>query len=108
MYDENTALDHRYGKVFYFLTNNRSNSPPQKKTANLSRMESRMAPSPQRAREAVFGKAADALEVDTAELAERWAKAFERRAEDRGEPSPIQGLEAEVESLVAGIVEVLK
>ncbi len=67
-----------------------------------------MAPSPQRAREAVFGKAADALEVDTAELAERWAKAFERRAEDRGEPSPIQGLEAEVESLVAGIVEVLK
>ena len=49
-----------------------------------------MAPSPQRAREAVFNKAANALQVDTAELAEHWAKTFERRAADRGEPFPIE------------------
>ena len=66
-----------------------------------------MARSPQRAREAVFSKAADALEVDTASMAARWAKAFERRVAERGEPFPIDGLEADVEALVKGIAGVL-
>ena len=94
--------------MFYFLTDEPSDQPADEKTATLSQSESQMAPSPQRAREAVFGKAAIALEVDAAELAERWARAFERRVEDRGEPFPIGGLEAEVEDLVNGIAEVLK
>lgn len=63
--------------------------------------------SPQRAREAVFSKAEDALKQDTAELAGRWAKAFERRVAERGEPFPTDGLEADVEALVQGIADVL-
>ncbi|NIR44768.1 MAG: GGDEF domain-containing protein [Gemmatimonadetes bacterium] len=66
-----------------------------------------MPPSPRRAREAVFSKAAEALKEDTAELAERWAQAFERRVAERGEPFPTDGLEADVEALVRGISEVL-
>ncbi len=66
-----------------------------------------MTQSPQRAREAVFSKAADALEVDTASMAARWARAFERRVVERGEPFPTDGLEADVEALVKGIAGVL-
>ncbi len=64
--------------------------------------------SPQRAREAVFSKAADALVIDTVEMATRWAEAFERRVAERGEPFPTDGLEADVEALVSGIAAVLE
>ena len=52
-----------------------------------------MAPSPDRAREAVFGKAARALDLDTQKLASDWAAAFRRRVSERGEPFPAGHLE---------------
>jgi diguanylate cyclase (GGDEF)-like protein len=47
------------------------------------------------------------LEFDTAEMAARWAEAFERRVAERGEPFPTDGLEADVEALVNGVAGVL-
>ncbi len=64
--------------------------------------------SPDRAQEAVFAKAADALDRDTRELAENWAAAFRRRLEERGEPFPAGHLERDVEALVEGVVAVLR
>jgi diguanylate cyclase (GGDEF)-like protein len=40
-------------------------------------------------------------------MAARWARAFERRVVERGEPFPTDGLEADVEALVKGIAGVL-
>ena len=67
-----------------------------------------MARSQERARQVVFGKAADALDVDTEELSARWAEAFERRLTEHGEPFPADHLEEEVEILVRGVAEVLR
>jgi len=66
-----------------------------------------MSRSPKRAREAVFSKAADALNQDTAKLAADWAEAFERRVSERGEPFPYGGLQTDVEALVKGVSAVL-
>jgi diguanylate cyclase (GGDEF)-like protein len=66
-----------------------------------------MAQSPERAREAVFGKAAKALDLDTAHLAAEWAAAFRRRVSERGEPFPAGRLERDVEALVKGVATVL-
>ncbi len=66
-----------------------------------------MAKSPKRARQAVFGKAAKALNKDTDEMASRWATAFRRRVSERGEPFPIDDLEQDVEALVKGVASVL-
>ena len=67
-----------------------------------------MARSPERAREAVFGKAARALDLDTQKLASDWAAAFRRRVSERGEPFPAGHLEEDVEALVKGVAHVLK
>jgi diguanylate cyclase (GGDEF)-like protein len=67
-----------------------------------------MSRSPERAREAVFGKAADALSLDTDQMAARWAEAFERRVSESGEPFPAGELEKDVEALVKGVVTVLR
>ena len=67
-----------------------------------------MAPSPDRAREAVFGKAARALDLDTQKLASDWAAAFRRRVSERGEPFPAGHLEKDVEALVQGVALVLE
>jgi diguanylate cyclase (GGDEF)-like protein len=67
-----------------------------------------MARSPDRARDAVFGKAAKALSLDTRQLAEDWAAAFRRRVSERGEPFPAGHLERDVEALVGGVAAVLK
>jgi diguanylate cyclase (GGDEF)-like protein len=67
-----------------------------------------MARSPDRAHEAVFSKAADALDHDTRDLAENWATAFRRRVSERGEPFPAGHLERDVEALVEGVVGVLR
>jgi len=56
----------------------------------------------------VFGKAAEALSEDTAQLAADWAAAFEKRISERGEPFPYGGLEADVEALVKGVAAVLE
>lgn len=66
-----------------------------------------MSRSPKRAREAVFSKAADALNEDTAQLAADWAEAFEKRVSERGEPFPYGGLQMDVEALVKGVSAVL-
>ncbi len=66
-----------------------------------------MAKSPKRARQAVFGKAAEALNHDTDQMAERWATAFRRRVSERGEPFPTDDLEQDVEALVKGVASVL-
>lgn len=66
-----------------------------------------MTRSPERAHEAVFGKAAQALNEDTRVLAERWAAAFRRRLSERGEPFPAGKLEKDVEALVRGVAAVL-
>ncbi len=67
-----------------------------------------MVKSPKRAREAVFGKAAAALNLDTDEMAARWAAAFRRRVSERGEPFPVENLEEDVEALVKGVAGVLQ
>ncbi len=64
--------------------------------------------SPQKARAAVFVKAARALKQDTGELAARWAAAFKRRVSERGEAFPADGLEGDVEALVKGVAGVLR
>ncbi len=66
-----------------------------------------MARSPERAREAVFGKASKALNLDTQQLASDWAAAFRRRVSERGEPFPAGHLERDVEALVKGVARVL-
>lgn len=63
--------------------------------------------SPERAREAVFGKAAQALDKDTQTLAADWADAFRRRLSERDEPFPAGHLEKDVEALVKGVASVL-
>ena len=67
-----------------------------------------MSRSHDRARQAVFQKAADALTIDTDEMAARWAAAFERRLSERGEPFPTDHIQEDVESLVNGVATVLK
>ncbi len=67
-----------------------------------------MARSPERARQAVFGKAAKALDLNTGQLASDWAVAFRRRVSDRGEPFPAGHLEQDVEALVKGVAHVLQ
>jgi len=67
-----------------------------------------MARSSDRAREAVFGKAAKALDLDTQKLASSWADAFRRRVSERGEPFPAGHLERDVEVLVKGVARVLE
>jgi diguanylate cyclase (GGDEF)-like protein len=67
-----------------------------------------MSRSPERARQVVFGKAADALNDDTAKLAAEWLSAFERRVSERGEPFPTEGLVEDVEALVRGVSSVLQ
>lgn len=62
----------------------------------------------ERSHEAVFTKAARALDQDTKELAERWAAAFRRRVSERGEPFPAGRLERDVEALVKGVAAVLQ
>lgn len=61
-----------------------------------------------RARQAVFSKAARALDSDTGEMAARWAEAFRRRVAERGETFPAEGLEDDVEELVRGVASVLQ
>lgn len=61
-----------------------------------------------RASEAVFSKAATALNLDTKELAARWAAAFKRRVSKRGEPFPSDHLQGDVEALVESIAAVLE
>ena len=60
-----------------------------------------------RARDAVFAKAARALEIDTRDIAARWAESFRRRVSQRGEAFPAQELEEDVEGLVQGVAAVL-
>ncbi len=66
-----------------------------------------MSRSPERARDAVFNKAASALNLDTDELAARWASAYQRRMSDRDEPFPEQGIHQDVAELIGGIISVL-
>ena len=67
-----------------------------------------MARSPDRARQAVFNKAATALSHDTDEMAARWAAAFQRRVSERGEAFPTDHMEEDVEALVKGVATVLQ
>jgi diguanylate cyclase (GGDEF)-like protein len=67
-----------------------------------------MAHTPKRARKAVFVKAAEALDLDTTDLAHRWAAALERRLAERGEPFPREDLQKDVEALVQGVSDVLQ
>jgi diguanylate cyclase (GGDEF)-like protein len=67
-----------------------------------------MSRSIERPYEAVFTKAADALKLDTGEMAERWAASFRRRLSERGEPFPAGRLEKDVEALVKGVAAVLE
>lgn len=67
-----------------------------------------MSRSPQQAREAVFKKAAGALDLDTDELAARWAEAYRQRLSESGEPFPFEQLEEDVEALVSGVASVLQ
>lgn len=64
--------------------------------------------SSERPYEAVFTKAASALNQDTQQIAERWAVAFRRRVSERGEPFPAGRLEKDVEALVKGVAAVLE
>ncbi len=66
-----------------------------------------MSRSADRARDAVFGKAADVLSLETEELTARWWAVFQRRLANRGEPSPPDELEADVALMVKGIAAVL-
>lgn len=66
-----------------------------------------MSRSPKRARDAVFNKAASALNLDTDELAAEWAAAYERRMSTREEPFPSEHLRGDVTELVNGIISVL-
>jgi len=61
-----------------------------------------------RARDAVFAKAAQALQIDTREMAARWAESFRRRVSQRGETFPEADLEDDVEALVHGVAAVLE
>jgi len=67
-----------------------------------------MSRSPERPYEAVFAKAAKALDQDTKAMAQRWAVAFRRRVSERGEPFPAGRLEKDVEALVKGVAAVLE
>lgn len=67
-----------------------------------------MSRSTERPHEAVFSKAAKALDQDSRQLAERWAVAFRRRVSERGEPFPAGRLEKDVETLVEGVAAVLE
>ncbi|MGD8866736.1 MAG: GGDEF domain-containing protein [Gemmatimonadales bacterium] len=67
-----------------------------------------MSRSSERPYEAVFTKAASALNQDTQQIAERWAVAFRRRVSERGEPFPAGRLEKDVETLVKGVAAVLE
>ena len=62
----------------------------------------------EKARHAVFTKAATALDQDTTEMAARWAAALKRRLSERGEPFPIDHIEDDVEDLVKGVARVLQ
>lgn len=64
--------------------------------------------SAERPYEAVFSKAAKALDQDRRQLAERWAIAYRRRVSERGEPFPAGRLEKDVETLVKGVAAVLE
>ncbi len=63
--------------------------------------------SPERARQAIFSKAASALSLDTDQLASQWADAFQRRLSERGEPYPGARVEEDVAALVKGVAAVL-
>lgn len=67
-----------------------------------------MESSAERSHEAVFEKAARALEIDTRDMAVRWAAAFQRRVAERGEAFPAESLEEDVEELVRGVASVLQ
>lgn len=61
-----------------------------------------------RARDAVFEKAARALQIDTREMAASWSEAFRRRVVERGEAFPAEDLEDDVNELVRGVAAVLE
>lgn len=67
-----------------------------------------MSRSPERARDAVFNKAASALNLDTDEMAAQWAGAYERRMSNREEPFPSKEISEDVAELIGGIVSVLQ
>ncbi len=66
-----------------------------------------MSRSPERARDAVFNKAASALNLDTDEMASLWAEAYQRRVSGREEPFPKITIQDDVAELISGIVSVL-
>ncbi len=66
-----------------------------------------MSRSPERARDAVFNKAASALNLDADEMAAQWAAAYARRMSSRDEPFPSDHVRQDVTELIGGIVSVL-
>jgi diguanylate cyclase (GGDEF)-like protein len=63
--------------------------------------------SSEKARDAVFRKAATVLSVETEELAERWLAQVERRLAGREEPIP-EEIELEIDALIRGVADVLR
>lgn len=61
-----------------------------------------------RAREAVFRKAATVLSIDTEDLASRWLSTVRRRMLRRGEVFSEEGLEEAVTTLIRGVADVLR